>query len=484
MSPLTSRRRRQEEIETLTISEEELRENLRRRDPEKPSLDLSGQKLLSLPEEIGRLYGLRQLRLRGNRLSALPLSLENLQNLEELNLIDNDFSEFPRIILNLGNLKILSLGRNRIENIPEDIDRLTKLTQLNLSHNSIRSLPSSIGNLRDLIALVLSFNSISEIPLDFRKLVKLREFNVTVNPLIYPPADIVAGGIMKIMLFLLGESHKAEAEQFGYIRLDLPEALKIAFKQYLIYFSDFVLRAKGKRIHFEVRSVGEGLEVEVLKEEATDEINKYLAEYMGFIGARVENIDPEFQADVTLRERDLLLVELRGQVRHLQSSLEIKRLEVEFLRDKIHALEMQAERYYEILVAEKRNPQPLVITSNVAAIAHATSQQSLTVQDRRDLVDLLKAIRCELEGGDAEAHAQVEVLAERAEDLQPAEGLDRPFFERLGEFLRQANDPESRLGRTLATTRKGIELCQKLGKVYNKVAQWVALPQIPGVFLG
>jgi len=33
-------------------------------------------------------------------------------------------------------------------------------------------------------------------------------------------------------------------------------------------------------------------------------------------------------------------------------------------------------------------------------------------------------------------------------------------------------------------TQKGIEVAQKLGKTYNKFAQWLALPQVPDLFLG
>jgi len=33
-------------------------------------------------------------------------------------------------------------------------------------------------------------------------------------------------------------------------------------------------------------------------------------------------------------------------------------------------------------------------------------------------------------------------------------------------------------------TQKGIEYAQKLGGTYNKFAQWLALPQVPDLFLG
>jgi len=32
--------------------------------------------------------------------------------------------------------------------------------------------------------------------------------------------------------------------------------------------------------------------------------------------------------------------------------------------------------------------------------------------------------------------------------------------------------------------KKGTEMAQKVGKTYNKFTQWLAMPQVPDLFLG
>jgi|GEM_PF-510 len=51
-------------------------------------------------------------------------------------------------------------------------------------------------------------------------------------------------------------------------------------------------------------------------------------------------------------------------------------------------------------------------------------------------------------------------------------------------FLEKMGDKDSRLRKILEGTPKGVELGQKLGRTYNKFAQWLALPQAPDFFPG
>ena len=54
---------------------------------------------------------------------------------------------------------------------------------------------------------------------------------------------------------------------------------------------------------------------------------------------------------------------------------------------------------------------------------------------------------------------------------------------KLQRFLKKAADKDSEVHRTLKTTKRGLELAQKIGKTYNKFAQWLGLPIVPDVFL-
>jgi len=60
--------------------------------------------------------------------------------------------------------------------------------------------------------------------------------------------------------------------------------------------------------------------------------------------------------------------------------------------------------------------------------------------------------------------------------------LTKPMT-KLRRFLKKLGDENSDLHKLISGTKKGIEYAQKLGKTYNKFAQWLALPQIPDLFL-
>jgi small GTP-binding protein len=61
--------------------------------------------------------------------------------------------------------------------------------------------------------------------------------------------------------------------------------------------------------------------------------------------------------------------------------------------------------------------------------------------------------------------------------------LKKPF-NKMGLFLEKLADENSGFNKALKGTKRGIELAQKAAKTYNKFSQWLALPQVPEVFLG
>jgi small GTP-binding protein len=63
------------------------------------------------------------------------------------------------------------------------------------------------------------------------------------------------------------------------------------------------------------------------------------------------------------------------------------------------------------------------------------------------------------------------------------EKLNKPL-NKVGRFLKELEDKNSKYHKIVSGTKKGIDVAQKLGKTYNKFAQWLALPQVPDLFLG
>ncbi len=95
------------------------------------SIDLSHQKLIELPAEIGKLSNLEYLYLNNNQLTSLPSDIGSLSNLKELNLDDNKLTSLPAEIGNLNKLKYLTLDKNQIKNLPvETINFLKERVRL------------------------------------------------------------------------------------------------------------------------------------------------------------------------------------------------------------------------------------------------------------------------------------------------------------------------------------------------------------------
>jgi internalin A len=63
------------------------------------------------------------------------------------------------------------------------------------------------------------------------------------------------------------------------------------------------------------------------------------------------------------------------------------------------------------------------------------------------------------------------------------EKLVKPL-NKLYRLLDKLSDPNSDYNKVITGTQKGIELAQKVGRTYNKFANWLAMPQVPDLFVG
>ncbi|XP_035822827.1 LAP4 protein isoform X3 [Zea mays] len=117
------------------------------------TLDLTNNKLVEIPQEIGTLANMQRLVLAGNLIEIIPANIGYLQN-----------------------LKILTLDRNRISILPEELGSLSNLQQLSVPQNFLLCLPKSIGDLRNMSVLNVSDNKLKELPESIGGCSSLEEF--------------------------------------------------------------------------------------------------------------------------------------------------------------------------------------------------------------------------------------------------------------------------------------------------------------------
>jgi hypothetical protein len=53
----------------------------------------------------------------------------------------------------------------------------------------------------------------------------------------------------------------------------------------------------------------------------------------------------------------------------------------------------------------------------------------------------------------------------------------------LQRLVENLGDKDSKLGKTVKGIENGIKITQDIAKRYNKIAEWVGLPQVPKPFL-
>ncbi|KFD55740.1 hypothetical protein M514_20254 [Trichuris suis] len=171
-------------------------------------VELSHSTLSHMPEDIGEMSHLTNLVLRGNNLNSLPDSIGSLGSLKYLDVSRNALTELPASIVHCGQLQTMNLSNNRLIALPEGMNNmswlihvdashnelksipeslcstaLTHFTELILKHNQIEGLPTAIGQLVSLKLLDLSENSIKSVPFELCDCVKLRDLNLSSNPL-------------------------------------------------------------------------------------------------------------------------------------------------------------------------------------------------------------------------------------------------------------------------------------------------------------
>ncbi|MHA1730269.1 MAG: leucine-rich repeat domain-containing protein [Promethearchaeota archaeon] len=146
-------------------------------------LNLYDQKIILLPESIGKFKFLQILNLRNNQLVSLPESIGALKSLLELDVCWNKLSFVPESISQLTVLSKIDFSYNELINLPDSIGLLKSLKELYLNNNKLVFLPDSIGALRRLKILKIDDNKLSTLPESMELLYDISEISVDDNGL-------------------------------------------------------------------------------------------------------------------------------------------------------------------------------------------------------------------------------------------------------------------------------------------------------------
>ena len=94
-------------------------------------------------------YGIQILQLSHNRLTTLPIDLPLEYRLRELHLASNDLTEIPKDISKLKQVVLFDLSDNFLSMLPETLIKMSSLKELNLTDNMILQWPTNFVKLQD-----------------------------------------------------------------------------------------------------------------------------------------------------------------------------------------------------------------------------------------------------------------------------------------------------------------------------------------------
>ncbi len=173
------------------------------------SLDVSGQHLTQLPNEIAKLIYLEKINIGSNpeldlvqafdilkqlrnlsilwltdgQIETIPNNISELKYLEELWLDNNKLISFPEPVKQLRNLKYLRLFSNEIKNLSFKKDELPNLIYIDLCYNKFETFPVELSVLPNLKRILIWYNSISKIPASIKRFNNIEEINLENNKL-------------------------------------------------------------------------------------------------------------------------------------------------------------------------------------------------------------------------------------------------------------------------------------------------------------
>lgn len=142
-----------------------------------------------------------------NELKDLKGDLSSLDELKKFDLSFNLLKSVPKSISSCQALVYLNLDHNELKSLPSVLGSLQNLETISASSNKITAIAPEIGALRKLHSLLLKNNEITKIPDNFAHCYRLKNLDLDIEKIIYPPAEIVMEGGRATILWLCDENN-------------------------------------------------------------------------------------------------------------------------------------------------------------------------------------------------------------------------------------------------------------------------------------
>ncbi|MCH1920679.1 leucine-rich repeat-containing serine/threonine-protein kinase [Shewanella sp. A3A] len=126
-------------------------------------LDLSGNQLSSLPEDLPKLSKLKVIFCSQNDFTELPQVLGRCESLSMVGFKSNQIVDVPPAALP-AKLRWLILTDNRVQQLPDNIGACVELQKLMLAGNQLTSLPDTLANCHKLELIRLAANRLEHLP--------------------------------------------------------------------------------------------------------------------------------------------------------------------------------------------------------------------------------------------------------------------------------------------------------------------------------
>ncbi len=179
-------------------------------------LDLTNNLLYNIPPGMSGLVNMKTLILEGNCLETIPEGLSCMTVLQVLDVCKNRLVDFPESLCDLEMLKKLNLERNQLAVLPYRL-RYLKLVELRIGHNAVEYLPNDLFEV-DLGEHIKKFscceNNLLQMPESLYKVDVEGFLEADFNPLISPPAYILAEGLRTVQMYMnIRKIRKEELEE-------------------------------------------------------------------------------------------------------------------------------------------------------------------------------------------------------------------------------------------------------------------------------